>query len=223
MDGLLRQIDGYCERTDPSYWSEPVNAVTNLAFVVAAYVMWRRVRGQNMPLAVTLCALLAAIGIGSYLFHTHAQVWAAIADVTPIVLFSLTYIFAANRTYWGWSLWAAALGTAAYIPYSALLTPVFEALPFFSISSFYWPLPVLIGAYAVLLRNRDPRTAWGLAIGAAILCVSLTARSIDEPLCMNLPLGTHFLWHILNGIMLGWMIEVYRAALVRQRNGAASA
>jgi hypothetical protein len=22
--------------------------------------------------------------------------------------------------------------------------------------------------------------------------------------------GTHFWWHILNGIMLGWMIEVYR-------------
>jgi aspartyl-tRNA(Asn)/glutamyl-tRNA(Gln) amidotransferase subunit C len=26
----------------------------------------------------------------------------------------------------------------------------------------------------------------------------------------QIPLGTHFLWHILNGIMLGWMIEVYR-------------
>jgi hypothetical protein len=23
-------------------------------------------------------------------------------------------------------------------------------------------------------------------------------------------MGTHFLWHILNGLMLGWMIEVYR-------------
>jgi hypothetical protein len=22
-------------------------------------------------------------------------------------------------------------------------------------------------------------------------------------------LGTHFLWHILNGVMLGWMIHVY--------------
>ena len=31
----LRFIDAYCERTDPSYWSEPVNAVTNAAFLIA--------------------------------------------------------------------------------------------------------------------------------------------------------------------------------------------
>jgi len=24
-----------------------------------------------------------------------------------------------------------------------------------------------------------------------------------------LPMGTHFLWHLLNAAMLGWMIEVY--------------
>jgi len=29
-------IDNYCERIDPSFWSEPVNAMTNLAFIVAA-------------------------------------------------------------------------------------------------------------------------------------------------------------------------------------------
>lgn len=210
MDGLWRQIDGYCERTDPSYWSEPVNAITNAAFLIAALVLWRRIGNAHMPLARALCVLLAVIGVGSYLFHTHAQVWAAIADVLPIVGFSLLYIYAANRDYWGWPVWGAALGASAYIPYTAALTPLFEALPFFAISSFYWPLPVLILAYAVLLRNRAPATARGLAIGAGILCVSLTARSIDEPLCAAVPLGTHFLWHVLNGVMLGWMIEVYR-------------
>jgi len=29
------------------------------------------------------------------------------------------------------------------------------------------------------------------------------------PACVDFPLGTHFLWHILNAVMLGWMIEVY--------------
>ena len=85
MDALLRQIDGYCERVDPGYWSEPVNAITNAAFVLAAVFMWRRSAG--VPLARALCAVLALIGLGSYLFHTHAQVWAAIADVEPIAVF----------------------------------------------------------------------------------------------------------------------------------------
>jgi hypothetical protein len=30
-------------------------------------------------------------------------------------------------------------------------------------------------------------------------------------------LGTHFLWHLLNAVMLGWMINVY----VRHRAGRA--
>jgi hypothetical protein len=210
MDGLLRQIDGYCERVDPSYWAEPVNAVTNAAFLIAAFVMWRRVRGQGIPLATALCGLLGAIGVGSYLFHTHGQVWAAIADVVPIVLFSLTYIYAANRDFWGLRPVVAGIGALGYLPYSALLTPVFAALPFFGVSSFYWPLPVLILAYAIGLRTRAPATARGLAIGAGLLCVSLTFRSLDMTVCDTIPLGTHFLWHILNGILLGWMIEVYR-------------
>jgi len=37
-------IDGYCERLDPSFWSEPVNAVTNAAFVIAAIFVLRRVQ-----------------------------------------------------------------------------------------------------------------------------------------------------------------------------------
>ena len=71
-----RAIDGYCERTDPSFWAEPVIAVTNVAFLIAAWIMWRRVRGQGLPLAVWMVVILAAIGVGSYLFHTYAQVWA---------------------------------------------------------------------------------------------------------------------------------------------------
>jgi hypothetical protein len=34
-----------------------------------------------------------------------------------------------------------------------------------------------------------------------------------------IPLGTHFLWHVLNGIMLGWMIVVYLRHLRGQRAG----
>ncbi|MDJ0825101.1 MAG: ceramidase domain-containing protein [Rhodobacter sp.] len=209
-----RYIDGYCERSDPSYWAEPINAVTNAAFLVAALVMWWRTRGAGLPLATALVVILALIGVGSYLFHTHATVWAVVLDVTPIGLFILLYLFAANLHYWRWPLWAAALGTAAFIPYAAALIPLFAALPFFEISAGYWPVPLLIAGYAVALRRRAPATARGLGIGAAILVLSLTFRSLDEPLCGALPLGTHFLWHILNGVMLGWMIEVYRRHMV---------
>ncbi|MEM0947447.1 MAG: ceramidase domain-containing protein [Pseudomonadota bacterium] len=208
------QFDGYCERIDFTYWSEPLNAVTNAAFLIAAFLMWRRVRGQGMPLAELMCIVLAAIGVGSYLFHTHATAWAALADVAPIGIFILVYIFAANRHFWRWPVWVAALGTAGFVPYAAAAVPVFSSLPFFTISAGYWPVALLIGVYGFLLRRRAPETGQGLLIGAAILCLSLTLRSIDEPLCDVIPMGTHLWWHILNGIMLGWMIEVYRRHMV---------
>ena len=102
---LLREIDGYCERLGAGYWAAPINAVTNAAFVIAAIWMWRRSGG--VPLARALSVVLLAIGVGSYLFHTHAQVWAAIADVVPIGAFILLYLFAINRDVWGMTLWVA--------------------------------------------------------------------------------------------------------------------
>ena len=213
----MRTIDGYCERIDASYWSEPINAITNAAFLIAAFILWHRVRGQGLPLAMALVVILAAIGVGSYLFHTHATVWASTADVLPIVLFILTYIFASNLHFLRWPLWVSVLGTLAFIPYAMALTPVFRALPFFEVSAFYWPVPVLIVLTALLLRRQHPTTAKGLLIGAGILVVSLTFRSLDRALCDAWPIGTHFMWHILNGVMLGWMIEVYRRHMLAER------
>ena len=212
-----RYVDGYCERLDPSYWSEPVNAVTNAAFLVAAMVMWRRVHGLRLPLALAQVAMLAAIGVGSFLLHTHAVVWAAMADTTPIALFILVYLYSANRHFWDLRPVVALLGTLAFFPYAIVMTAVFRALPFFEISSFYWPVALLIAGFAAALRHRAPATSKGLAIGAGLLTVSLIARSLDETLCAAFPVGTHFVWHLLNGLMLGWMIEVYRRHMIAAR------
>lgn len=206
----LAPVDGYCERLDPEYWAEPVNAVTNVAFLVAAGVMAARLRGQRLPLAWAMVAVLAAIGIGSFLFHTHANRLTALLDVAPILGFILLYVFAATRDMLGARPWVAALAVAGFIPYAAATVPLFAMVPGLGSSAGYAPVPLLILAYAWALRHRAPGTARGMATGALILIASLTARTLDQPLCGRIPLGTHFLWHILNAVMLGWMIEVYR-------------
>ena len=212
---LTRAIDAYCERMDAGYWAEPVNAVTNAAFLLAAVLMWRRTEG--LALARALCVILGLIGVGSYLFHTHAQVWSAIADVAPIAAFILLYIFAINRDVWGLSTAWALGATALFFPYAALTVPLWQGVPVYGVSAGYMPVPALILIYAVLLRRRAPDLARGFVIGAGILMLSLLARSLDETLCAQVPRGTHFLWHLLNALMLGWMIEVYRRHLGRVR------
>ncbi len=205
-------IDAYCERLGPGLWAEPVNLLTNLGFVAVAIWTWRRAGGLTLPRV--LAAVLFAIGVGSALFHSFATPWASMADTTPIGVFILIYVYAANRYFMRWPPRIAAIGAAGFVPWAVTLTPMFAALPGFSISAFYWPVPTLIALYALLLRRRWPMVARGMALGALILSVSLVFRSLDLALCGGWPLGTHFLWHLLNAAMLGWMIELLRRAML---------
>jgi hypothetical protein len=76
-------IDLYCERVSPSFWAEPVNAVSNLAFLIAAiaaFDLWRRAGKSDR-------AILALVAVGSFAFHTLATRGAMWLDVIPIGLF----------------------------------------------------------------------------------------------------------------------------------------
>lgn len=220
---LTRSLDIYCERMGPGYWAEPLNAVSNVAFLIAAFVMWRRVAGRGMPLATALCVVLAAIGVGSYLWHTHAQVWAVMIDSGAIAVFAVLFVYAANRHFLNLPLWQALGATALFFPYVAVTVPLFDRVPFLEISSGYWPLPLLMLIYGLGLRRRAPETGRGLLIAGGMVTVSLVLRSVDEAVCSAVPVGTHFLWHALNGLLLGWMIEVYRRHMAGRRGVAHAA
>ncbi|MEM8788207.1 MAG: ceramidase domain-containing protein [Pseudomonadota bacterium] len=209
MDRWTQQLDNYCERIDFTFWAEPVNAVTNAAFILAALFCWAVMGGKRDPGARLLVAILMAIGIGSFLFHTYATRWALATDVWPITAFILVYVYLATTRFFALPRWAGGIAVALFVPYSAALIALVQPITGSLNGSIgYVPVPVLILGYAAVLAFRDRVTAAGLAIGAGILVLSLFFRTIDAAICPALPLGTHFLWHVLNGIMLGWMILV---------------
>jgi len=206
---LTRQMDLYCERLDPGFWAEPLNAVTNLSFILAALFCWAMLGGKRDLGARVLTLILLAIGVGSFLFHTYATAWANIADVAPISAFILVYVYLATTRFLDLPRWAGLAAVAAYFPYSWAVTwAVRESVGSLNGSVAYAPVPLLILAYAAAVAFRDRDTARGLAIGAGLLVVSLVFRTIDNAVCPGLPIGTHFLWHTLNGVLLGWMIVV---------------
>ena len=205
---LFKSIDIYCERLDIGIWAEPINAVTNVAFILASIFMW--LRCKNLVEGRVLSFLLFSIGCGSFLFHTFAQTWAAILDVASILIFILTYIFIANRSFLAWSKMVSLIGVILFFPYQLLLVNILSNVQFFGSSVQYIPVAILIFIYSGLLRKTEPNLSRGLLIGATILCLSIVFRIIDEPLCSILSVGTHFVWHILNAIMLSWMIEILR-------------
>lgn len=203
---MEEQIIAYCERTDFTYWSEPVNALSNAAFLIAAALVWRQTQG--LPLARAMAVVLAVIGVGSFLWHTHATRWAGLADVLPILVFILLYLFAATRDFLRLGTVRAGLAVLLFLPYAAgFVWVLVKVLPGLGANAAYFSVAALIAGYGLWLR--DSPTGQGLLVGAGILCVSLGFRMADDAVCAVFPIGTHFIWHILNAIMLGWMIGVY--------------
>ena len=205
---LSQSINIYCERLDVGIWAEPINAVTNFAFILAAIIMW--IRCKNLVEGRVLAFLLFSIGCGSFLFHTFAQTWAAILDVTPILIFILTYIYAANRRFLVWSKRMSITGVILFLPYQFLVVSILSSIQFLGSSAQYVPVAILIFFYSALLHKSKTNLSRELFVGATILSLSIFARTIDEPLCLIVSVGTHFIWHILNAIMLAWMIEILR-------------
>ncbi len=210
-----RPIDAYCERLGPGLWAEPLNAATNAAFFIAALVglilAWRA--GRLDAPVVLLVGLTAVIGTGSYLFHTFATAWAALADSAPITVFIIGYFGVAMHRFGGFGHGGAVLLTlgflAAMLALSALLSLVVGG--WLGGSQGYLPaFFALLGVGLWLSRRRHPAGVWLLA-AAATFAVSLSFRTLDGPLCPVWPVGTHFLWHMLNGVVLGTLL----VALVR--------
>lgn len=198
-----RAIDLYCERVGPGLWAEPLNAVTNLAFIAAGVLLVVVLRRQDQalrrdPAILALVALVFLVGLGSGLFHTFAVFWAVLADVIPVALFILFYMYLALRRLVALPLWGAVLGVAIVLGLVTFMPAVFG----FSVATYGVALVAMVGVGGVLQVIRRHPAGPGILIAAGVFAVSLAFRTADLPLCAALPIGTHFLWHVLNAVVL---------------------
>lgn len=222
------QVFAYCERgLDPAFWAEPLNAVSNLAFLIAAAlgaaVLMRLPAGQRGGLEISCVALAAGIGIGSFLFHTLATRWAALADTIPIGIFMLLYLVLASRRFLGLSAAGVAGVVVAFIAALVLAgQPVCAGRPCLNGSAGYLPALAALAAIGLLLRARAHPAAWALLVGCCVLALSLALRTIDRAACPYTilaaarPTGTHFLWHLLNGVLIHILLQAAIADRARR-------
>ena len=197
-------IDMYCERTDPGLWSEPLNALTNLAFLLAAALLWRQAgRGAGRDTRV-LILLIGAVGLGSMAFHTLATRWAALLDIGFIAVFVLFFHQRFQVRALGRSNGAANLGVAVFMVLAGLFVLAIKQLPTLSQNdseSYLAPFLLLL-VCARQAAPRWPEAARWLNRAAGLFVASLLCRAIDQPLCAVWPAGTHLGWHLINAAML---------------------
>lgn len=234
--GWHEQIFRYCERgLNPAFWAEPFNAASNLAFLVAAVAMAGRLnelppdlpRLRRAALALMLL-LVAAISVGSFLFHTLATRWAEIADVLPITGFMVLYLAFALRLWMGLGWTTIVCSLVVFLAISGLLSRIDCASLAFVVPDRVAALGIAPGtcfrgtiAYAPALCALlvmglwiGPRQAAGrtLLIAAATFGCAMTLRRLDQDICPSTAIlgaarGTHALWHLLNAVTLGLLLH----------------
>ncbi len=195
-------IDIYCERLEPGLWAEPLNALTNLAFFVAGYFALRlaRERGALQWPSITLIALIFAMGVGSTLFHTFANVWSMLSDVLPILTFQIVFITVYAQRIIG-------MKTLHTLPLLAVFFGLMWGsmqLPreFLNGTMEYAPALIFVTAFGIWHWFHATHEKGGLLLAAIVFVVSMSLRSVDMQLCAAWPFGTHFAWHILNALVL---------------------
>lgn len=208
---LCSAVDIYCERTTPALDAEPLNALSNMAFLIAAACAWRLRSHQpdrlGSGLISTLIALIAIIGVGSFLFHTIATRWAELGDVIPILVFMLLYLWLVLTCFFGWSLRVTLFALSIFFAATFSLQSVVPSA-FLMGGALYLPALFVMAVIGVALYRQQRAAGKAMFVATGVFILSFTARSLDVPMCTSFPFGTHFLWHVLNAVLLYLLLRI---------------
>lgn len=193
-------IQMYRERSSsPAFWAEPLNALTNGSFVVAAaFALQLAIRRRALTAStLALIALAGVIGCGSFLFHTIPTPLTKWLDIIPITLFQIIFTWLISGKLLSTNRWLSAGIVIALVWASFALTPFHQPI---NGSLFYLPSLVGMLAYGGLWAQRSSSEPFLLMGAACCFATAITARSIDW--LVPWPFGTHCLWHLLNGMVV---------------------
>jgi hypothetical protein len=203
-------VSAYCERLGPGFLAEPLNALSNIAFVVAAIALVRlhadlRKRGERIPADVrALPWLVWGVAICSLLFHTFATRWSGSLDSLSILLFCAVGIYSFLRHATAAGEFTAAAAGAGFAATSFAMSRL-VAPGTLNGSAAYLPNLLTLLAVAAYLGWRRAPAFGAFALASAVFAIALILRTMDLAWCPRLPTGTHFLWHLLAGVLV-WIV-----------------
>lgn len=189
-------LDVYCERSYPGFLAEPWNFFSNAGFLWVG--MWQIKRSQK-PMPKFLGVLSILVGLGSALFHSLATRWAQLADIIPIFCLIMSFFLYYQIRILKWSLLQTFFGST-FVVILTLLGIKFLHFPEINGSEGYLGTLLTLGILAFWERHEVHHWIFRAFV---LFFFSLIARSIDHYFCPGFQTGTHFVWHILNALVIG--------------------
>lgn len=184
----------YCERVSDSLFSEPVNLITNLAFLISAFFVYRIIKANNLKNSIynLFPWIILTIGLGSSLWHLYRTSITLIFDALPVYIFLGLALFVLLKKLFGSS--KLVLGVIGlFILLQILLTVNFPNLLNNSIR--HIANAVLLLMLITWTYKKFGNVTLQLFFVFLIYVVGIFFRAIDMSVCPVFGIGTHFLWH----------------------------
>lgn len=207
---MCRAVDHYCERTSAAFDAEPVNAVTNLAFPLGATILWlnyRRTAAMRRGIIIALILAMAMVGFGSLLFHVVGTRWTEWGDVIPILVFILLYLWFVLTDLFGLPVLPKIVILAAFFIATIYLEAAVPGDVLWG-GALFVPTILTFVIFGIVLRRRGHPAGLAMLAAMAVFLCAYFFRSLDHAICDAFPLGTHFMWHLLNATLLFMLIRL---------------
>ena len=200
-------LDKYCERITPNLWGEPLNAMSNLAFIIAGFYLARLLHSykprqyhQARDFFV-LIGLIFLIGMGSFAWHLTAVTWALFADIIPILLFTSLFLVSFLYRVLNFSPTIIIVIIVIYQGLNYGVQTQFEP-ELLNGSLFYLPTFIFLCALSYLLFLKHKTLGLQTFYLSGLFTIALIFRTVDLTMCNSFPIGTHFIWHLLIAFVL---------------------
>ena len=198
----------YCERTTDGILSEPLNSLTNLAFIIISFLIFKKFREEKF--SIIFSVLIFSIGVSSFLFHSVPNRITGTMDMFFILIFILMYLFSINNFIFKQSKITSLLFSLfAPLLYYYLGNILKQNVTFLGDSSFY--IIILLHLYIIYFYTFfiDIQSRLYLLIANLMFTLSIFFRALDLYTCEFNLYGTHFVWHVLNSFVLFMLIMFF--------------
>lgn len=200
----------YCERTSQHLWAEPINMLSNFAFFIAFAALIYQIRHfkKVSKIYYIFSTWVLAIGLGSLSFHIFATPLTMWMDIVPIFGFIICYLLWANSRLLNRPLWLNILIVLIFLTFTLFMDYRFKHIASGTLS--YLPAWLFLLGFTVKVWYTFPSVflRHNFLKSLNIFSLAIFFRCVDLPLCELIPFGTHFMWHILNAVLLYYLCMI---------------
>ena len=193
-------IDLYCEREGPGLAAEPINALTNLAFLVAAWATWRLMRQSIRGVRGLAPAHADRDRSGGQRALSHLRNAVGSRARRPAHPAVPTRVPLALRAPPPRARPSRLRHDPRHVPRGRADRPTVPG-------GSQWLAHICAGcarhdgAWDLPSGHCPAGTGRAADGGNAPSRIAVVLRSIDQAICGVLPIGTHFLWHLLTALV----------------------